>query len=150
RDIAMHMITGDGVDVSRQDACPQYLAVLTLAQRRIDLTDVAPLPIDVVREIMRTGLDENIGSSVARSQSRFQCLTRRCVYDVESRPFLSSEQRRALHGVRLDEWRSCGIPRAQASTPFGVCVHHAFAKNPGGLNVLRMRADHTAMRGRPF
>jgi len=53
----VHVIGRDGVDVAGKNALPQRFAVPALAQRRIDLADVAALPRDVVRQVMRTRLD---------------------------------------------------------------------------------------------
>src|SRR4029434_1525560 len=76
RYVAMHMIGRDSIDVARKNAGPQRLAILALAQRRIDLAHFAAFPIDIVSEVMRTRFDDDVGAGIAAPEPRFHCLCR--------------------------------------------------------------------------
>jgi len=84
----------------------------------------------------------------ARAQAGFQRRARRRVDDIEPRAGRAREQAGALHRVRLDERRARRVPRAQAAAAVRVVFHEPVAQHPGGLDVLRMRTDHAAVRGR--
>src|ERR1700678_730657 len=106
----MHVIRSDGIDVAGRDTSPKRLAIIELAQRWVDLTDIATAPIDIVREVVWTSLDHDIGSRIAGSQRGLQGFARRGMDDVKPCPGFSCKQSGALHSIRFNKWRTRRIP----------------------------------------
>ena len=117
----------------------------TLPERRIDLADIASGPADVVREIVRTGLDVHHGAGTPVTQRRLQRLRRRCVDDVERCACRVRDIGGALHRVGFDKGRARRVPSLEASGALRIACFQPIAQYPRDFNGFRMRTHHAAI-----
>ncbi len=75
----MDVVGRHRIDGARQDAGPQGFAVGRRAQGRVDLGRIAParlaaVPVDVMGQVVRAGLEEELRARLALAQARSQGL----------------------------------------------------------------------------
>src|SRR5438132_740330 len=95
------------VDLSLEQRAPQAVAVTGVADRRRALERCALRREIVVieRQVVRTGLDGNVGAHVARRADRPERLDRRDMHDVDARTGFPRGRARGSHRPDLDERR---------------------------------------------
>ncbi len=150
RNLTMNVIGCDRIDVAGQQGLPQCLAIRRLAQRRIDFADISTGPRNIMRQIVRAGFDMNRGAAAAMTERRRQCFCRRGMNDVKRGSGDIRHISCALHGVCLDKRRPRPIPGSQTAGAVSILFLQTIAQNPGDLDRLRVRANHSAARRRRF
>ena len=95
------------VDLSLEQRAPQAVAVTGVADRRRALERRALRREIVVieRQVVRTGLDGNVGAHIARRADRPERFDRRDMHDVDARTGFPRGRARGSHRPDLDERR---------------------------------------------
>src|SRR5262249_54730429 len=132
------------IDAAVGDPRPQGVAVDGATQRRIDFADVATNKRDIVRQVVRTGLDGDPATTAARANRGGERRRRGGVDDIEPATGRLRGECRTLPGVGLDQGRTRGVPGRKPAATVGVGALEAITEHPGYLDVLRMRAHDAA------
>ena len=115
RNVAVHVIGRDDVDAARLQRRPQRLRIARRADRGADLAEVAPFPVDRVRQVVRACLDGQVGAQPALRQCCLQRRCRRAMHHVDWSTRLAGERRNAMNRLRLDKGRPRVVPGRKAS-----------------------------------
>ena len=113
------MIRGDQVDPATQERAPQELAVRAVADRR-GAFEQRPFAGDVgliEHEIVRAGLDRDVGTGVTRETHRTERLGRRQMHDMQPRAGLARGSAGARHRADLRLRRPGGHPGKRVAVP---------------------------------
>ena len=147
RALARHVVGGDHVDRPVGERLPQRGDVVLRPERRIGLAQRAQVRVLVVGEVVRAGLDPDVGVARAPAPDLVERHPGGDVREVDARAQVLGEAHRAHAGLGLGERRLRAGPVLERGAALGL---HPPAHAIDELDVLGVADDgHACRRARP-
>jgi len=127
RDLPVYVIGGDNVNPTGSECRPQRLSIACVPDRGAYLANVAALPVNRMREVVRAGLNGQVCPEPDLRESGFERCFASAVHQVYGSPRLTGERRYAMDCLSFDKGRPRIIPGDQASFTLGIRCHEAAA-----------------------